>query len=86
MAKPLSRVFLENARQRLHGRLLHGKGSLPCAFCRTHGKGPLSCVKDGTRQNKGANGGTTKMAQACLCYAPPNKTHDKYLVFVVRFS
>jgi hypothetical protein len=33
-AKALPCVFLENARQRAHGRKLHGKRTLPCAFYR----------------------------------------------------
>jgi hypothetical protein len=66
-------------------RFLHGKGLLPCVFCHKHGKDPLPCVKDGARQNKGANGGTEQTAWACLCRARPNKMHDKGWVFAVRF-
>jgi hypothetical protein len=36
MAKPLPCFFPENARQRAHGRFLHGKGTLPCVFYHTH--------------------------------------------------
>jgi hypothetical protein len=53
-------VFLGNARQRLHDSFLHGKGPLSCSFWRTHGIGSLPCVKDGARQNTGANDGRLK--------------------------
>jgi hypothetical protein len=72
-ANSLPCVFSENARQRAHGSVLHGKRSLPCAFPHTHGKVTFAVRKNRRTTKKIMNQKTTKHLFAMRRVT----THDK---------
>jgi hypothetical protein len=76
-AKSLPCVFCRGARQREHGRFLHGKVSLPFAFYKTHSEISLSCVTGRHTAKKVAHGAGRKRRGTAFAVRPPKNARQR---------